>query len=109
MHDPFAELWELHKRASQEARRAEGVVAEAIRIAFGVSDADVIQQFDFDDLGRFVQNPRHAEVMEPRSSRWAGPVLEPAPQAKQVTASIVAMLDRVHQFRNKKAPASPLR
>lgn len=56
--DPIAGLQTLTApRASQDARGAEGIVANAVRVGFRIADDDVVDEVDVDHLGSFTELP----------------------------------------------------
>ena len=63
------------QRASQDARRAEGIVPDAMRIGLGVANDDVVEKFDVDGLGSLAQLRgfmRSAELWEVADAPMAG-------------------------------------
>ena len=74
-HDPLAGSQALPaQRASQDARAAEGIVADFLRVGFRIAHDDVVEEFDVDHLCRLSKLAGHLDIGRTRS-RVAGGVV----------------------------------
>ena len=64
-HDPPARYrGRCDQRASQDARGAEGIVADAMWVGLRITDDDVVHEVDVDHLGGFTELPGLCEATD---------------------------------------------